>query len=137
MNIEQIKSTLEAYEDLCEHAGRIAEAYILATAKDAGNIQRYAPDFEFPCASGLEREDAKFYASWTETWAYGGYEEHHKAIPMRLLLMPEDEALAEIQKIADAKAREKAEKEAKQLVAKEARERAELERLQAKYEQAS
>lgn len=108
--------TLHDYEALCEHADRIATAYIVATADDNGQVEKAALTFEFPDTREDEdgnltvADDATFSAEWTETWRYGGYEDHYHSIPFRFLQMDESEALAEIAALAEARAAEKAEK---------------------------
>ena len=132
MTPTEIPITLLNYERLCSHASKIAEAYVKATAKDSGNIERYSLKFEFPDAE-VDLESAVYYAEWTETWAYGGYEDHCKSVPFRFLLMPQDQALAEIQTLAEEKLQKEADAKQAQKDAAEARRKEQYKELQQEF----
>ena len=96
-------------------------------------LKEIDPDVAFT-DMGFYLEDETVFTRGSETWSYGGYEEHSGCFDAEMLTWTDDELRKYVDRIKKGKEEEHVRKEIEKTRKKEEEERKEYERLKEKYE---
>lgn len=105
-------------------------------AADVGRVTNFLKEIDHDVAftdMGFYLEDETVFTRGSETWSYGGYEEHSGCFDGEMLTWTDDDLREYVDQIKRGKEEERVRAEIEKARKKEEKERQEYERLKAKY----
>ena len=105
-------------------------------ASDVDRITDFLKEIDYEVAftdMGFYLEDDTVFTRGSETWAYGGYEEHSSCFEAEMLTWTDEELQKYVERVKKGQAEERVRMDIEKTRKKEEEERREFERLKAKY----